>query len=140
MQRPIRSPRLLNTELGARKVTFSPIYKAYKKLSPSELDDLGLVRTCVLKGLELPSRFYRPKAGYHDQILTSYGVLHLHLGKDTSDTILFLQQFADRVVFLETNSHQRFKNECRQFLALHDVRPIERHKVMIKKRRPPPEV
>ncbi|MDX2143284.1 MAG: hypothetical protein SFV19_08010 [Rhodospirillaceae bacterium] len=139
MQRPIRSPRLLNTELGARKVALSPIYKAYKKLNASELDDLGMVRTCILKGHELPSRFYRPKSGYQDRILTAYGILHLHLGGDTSDTILFLQQFADRVVFLETNSHQRFKNECRQFLALHDVQAIERPTVIVRKRRPPLE-
>lgn len=37
--------------------------------------------------------------------------MHLHLGGKDSDVILFLIQYADRVVLLETNTHVHFRTQ-----------------------------
>ncbi len=46
--------------------------------------------------------------------------MHLHLGGKDSDIIVFLIQYADRVVLLETNSHIHFRTrpEGRNIVAL----------------------
>lgn len=37
--------------------------------------------------------------------------MHLHLGGKHSDTLVFLIQYADRVVLLETNTHVHFRTQ-----------------------------
>jgi hypothetical protein len=44
-----------------------------------------------------------------DELLEQRGIMHLHLGGKGSDTLLFLIQYSDRVVLLESNSHVHFE-------------------------------
>ena len=46
--------------------------------------------------------------------------MHLHLGGKYSDTLVFLIQYADRVVLLETNTHMHFRTQLagKNILAL----------------------
>jgi hypothetical protein len=46
--------------------------------------------------------------------------LHLHLGGKDSDTLVFLIQYADRVVLLKSNSHVHCKTtpKCKNIAAL----------------------
>jgi len=37
--------------------------------------------------------------------------MHLHLGGKDSDVLVFLIQYADRIVLLETNSHVHFRTQ-----------------------------
>ena len=46
-----------------------------------------------------------------DSLLTDQGIMHLHLGGKDSDVIVFLIQYADRVVLLETNTHMHFRTQ-----------------------------
>ena len=56
-----------------------------------------------------------------DDLLSQTGIMHLHLGGQDSDVLVFLIQYADRVVFLETNTHIHFRTEPagKNILALH---------------------
>jgi hypothetical protein len=44
-------------------------------------------------------------------LLEARGIMHLHLGGKNSDIVLFLIQYADQVVLLETNSHVHFRTQ-----------------------------
>lgn len=46
-----------------------------------------------------------------DGLLEQHGIMHLHLGGKESDILVFLIQYADRVVLLETNSHIHFRTQ-----------------------------
>ncbi len=135
MSRPLRSHRLLNEECGPRRVIFDRLFKRYKNLGPSEEDDFADVVTAIAAGSAISDRYYRPRSGHKDVLLDDYGVLHLHLGGDASDTLLFLMQFADRVVLLETNAHNRFWNDCRQFISMHQLQPVR--KPTVERKKPP---
>ncbi|MBO9706797.1 MAG: hypothetical protein J7521_01180 [Caulobacter sp.] len=49
-------------------------------------------------------------------------MIHLHLGGQNSDVLLFLVQYPDRVVLLEINTHQHFATEPKGSLlrAVHE--------------------
>ncbi len=44
-------------------------------------------------------------------MLADQGIMHLHLGGRGSDVLVFLIQYADRVVLLETNTHVHFRTQ-----------------------------
>jgi hypothetical protein len=46
-----------------------------------------------------------------DRLLADQGIMHLHLGGRGSDVLVFLIQYADRVVLLETNTHVHFRTQ-----------------------------
>ncbi len=46
-----------------------------------------------------------------DSLLADQGIMHLHLGGKDSDMLVFLIQYADRVVMLETNTHLHFRTQ-----------------------------
>ncbi|GIK98049.1 MAG: hypothetical protein BroJett029_22580 [Alphaproteobacteria bacterium] len=141
MKRPLRSPKLCQ-ELGPRRSVRATSFRRHKSLNPAEeADFLDLVRR-IQSGNEIPDRFYRPRSGEADQLLQNYGVLHLHLGEQTSDTLLFLIQFTDEVLFLETNTHNRFARECELLIQQHKLEPIPAFEVVHKKQRgkDPPKV
>jgi hypothetical protein len=121
--------------LGRRRVVFRPGFRRHKALNPHEQADFLEVADAVKHGKTLDERFYRPAAGHQDDLLERYGVLHLHLDGDTSDTLLFLMQFPDRVVLLETNTHKRFWNDSQQFIQSHKLAPIP--KPVIEHKKPP---
>ena len=75
----------------------------------AELDD---IIDCVERGKGVAEAYYR--AGIDrddDQLLVDQGIMHLHLGGKDSDVLVFLIQYADRVVLLETNTHIHFRTK-----------------------------
>ena len=72
-----------------------------------ELDE---IIESIEHGAGVPEKYYRIGIDQDlDELLDQRGILHLHLGGKDSDTLLFLVQYADRVVLLESNSHVHFK-------------------------------
>jgi len=137
-ERPLRAAKLLPRD-GGKKVEASASFKFFKRPEPAELADLAELKRIVESGGELPARFYSSKAGHDaDPLLKDFGVLHVHLGGSGSDTLLFLMQYVDRIVLLETNSHNRFSNESRQLAQTHRLVPNKPLEIVKKPRRPLP--
>ena len=66
----------------------------------------------IERGDGVPEAHYR--AGIdrdRDGLLEERGIMHLHLGGKDSDVLVFLVQYPDRVVLLETNSHVHFRTQ-----------------------------
>lgn len=88
---------------------------------PALFEELYQLIQCIGRGEGVPDRYYR--AGIdrdRDTLLDQQGIMHLHLGGKDSDVLVFLLQYADRVVLLETNSHVHFRTQPagRNILAL----------------------
>ncbi len=72
-------------------------------------DDWKRLRDCILNGWALAPGFYRKYKGVDsDEMLQRYGIMHLHLGGQNSNVLLFLMQFPDHIVFLEITDHYHF--------------------------------
>lgn len=70
---------------------------------------LNIIKS-IESGAGVPEAHYR--AGIdrdRDDLLEDGGIMHLHLGGKDSDILVFLIQYADRVVLLETNTHVHFR-------------------------------
>ena len=62
------------------------------------------------RGDGVPEKYYRAGVDRdRDDLLQERGVMHLHLGGRDSDTLVFLVQYADLVLLLESNSHVHFR-------------------------------
>jgi hypothetical protein len=75
-------------------------------------EDLDDIIESIERGDGVPERYYR--AGMdndRDGLLSDKGIMHLHLGGKGSDVLVFLIQYADRVVLLETNFHAHFRTQ-----------------------------
>lgn len=75
----------------------------------AELDD---IIESIERGDGVSEFYYR--AGIDrdgDALLADQGIMHLHLGGKNSDVLVFLIQYADRVVLLETNTHVHFRTQ-----------------------------
>ncbi len=75
----------------------------------AELDD---IIESIERGDGVSESHYR--AGIdrdEDLLLADQGIMHLHLGGKASDMLVFLIQYADRVVLLETNTHVHFRTQ-----------------------------
>ncbi len=73
----------------------------------AELDDIV---DSIGRGDGVPEKYYR--AGIdrdRDELLEQTGIMHLHLGGKHSDTLIFLVQYDDLVLLLESNSHVHFR-------------------------------
>jgi hypothetical protein len=82
------------------------------KNKPGLQDELLAIIDSIERGHGVPDRHYR--AGIdrdRDGLLEETGIMHLHLGGKDSDVLLFLIQYEDRVVLLETNTHMHFRTE-----------------------------
>lgn len=79
--------------------------------STAEKDLLEVIRL-LGRGSILPERFYRNGIERDsDELLIQHGIKHLHLGGATSDTILFLVEYEDKILLLEVNDHSHFKTK-----------------------------
>jgi hypothetical protein len=88
---------------------------------PDLKDELDDIIESISRGDGVPEKYYR--AGIddsEDRLLEDKGIMHLHLGGKHSDVIVFLIQYADQVVLLETNSHIHLNQQPagRNLLAL----------------------
>ncbi len=62
------------------------------------------------RGEGVPEEYYRAGIDQdRDELLQQRGIMHLHQGGRNSDTLLFLVQYADTVLLLESNSHVHFR-------------------------------
>jgi hypothetical protein len=72
----------------------------------AELDEIV---ESIGRGDGVPERYYRAGIDVdRDDLLEQRGIMHLHLGGKHSDTLLFLIQYPDLVLLLESNSHVHF--------------------------------
>jgi hypothetical protein len=79
---------------------------------PELRDELDNIIESVERGDGVPEEHYR--AGIDrdtDLLLDNLGIMHLHVGGKDSDALVFLIQYADRVVLLETNTHVHFRTQ-----------------------------
>lgn len=77
---------------------------------PHLQDELDDIIESIERGDGVPEVHYRRRIDQdRDGMLEEKGVMHLHLGGKGSDTLVFLVQYVDRVVLLETNSHMHLR-------------------------------
>ena len=79
---------------------------------PALFDEFYQLIQCIERGDGAPERYYR--AGIdrdRDGPLDEQGIMHLHIGGRNSDVLVFLIQYADRVVLLESNTHVHFRTQ-----------------------------
>lgn len=73
----------------------------------AEVLALVAMRRAIVAGGPIPEGCYRKGLGTTpDPLLVNHGIMHLHLGSPRTRTLLYLIQYADRVVFLELNDHK----------------------------------
>lgn len=75
-------------------------------------DELAAIIKGIGRGDGVPEAHYR--AGIdrdNDALLEEQGIMHLHLGGKDSDVLVFLIQYADQVVLLESNTHMHFRTQ-----------------------------
>ena len=107
---PIRQT-LSRLEAKPKRVLLSPTFRDPAGIA---LDDgfaarIDLIRTCIANGTPLPSGYYSKGAGSRsDAMLTSFGIMHLHLGRWNTAELLWLVQYPEHVVFLELSDHKPF--------------------------------
>lgn len=90
-----------------KKVLFSKHRNIRPDLTAEEKNDLFDLQTAIEAGQELPDRFYRKGLGQRgDELLVKHGVMHLHLGGQDSDTIVYLMQFESHVLILDVSDHR----------------------------------
>jgi hypothetical protein len=74
------------------------------RLEPDEIIE------SIERGEGLPEKYYRAGIDQDpDELLQQRGIMHLHLGGKDSSTLVFLIQYANAVVLLESNSHVHFR-------------------------------
>lgn len=79
---------------------------------PDLVGDLARLIAKLESGVALPDRFYRAGVDRdEDRLLDETGLKHLHLGGRHSDVLVFLVEYADRVVLLEINDHKHFRTD-----------------------------
>ena len=119
----LHQPRIERTP---KLVLRSPNFRDHSGLVASRgdlEDDLNEIIDRIGAARVLPERFYRAGIDQDgDELLEALGVMHLHLGSQASDELLFLVQYEDRVVLLEINSHKHFVAEPKGSLlaSLHE--------------------
>ncbi len=79
---------------------------------PELRDELDDIIESIERGDGVPDRHYRAGIDLdEDALLADQGIMHLHLGGRDSDVLVFLIQYANRVVLLETNTHVHFRTQ-----------------------------
>ncbi|WP_210289003.1 hypothetical protein [Allorhizobium taibaishanense] len=80
-------------------------YKGKPKLEEYVLDVLDAIAT----GQPLPHWAYRRDIDTTpDEVLNRYGMMHLHLGSQGSNELLWVMQYEDRVIVLAIGNHNNF--------------------------------
>jgi len=106
----LRLPRIEKTPKAVFRSQWSDF--AGVKKNRALQDELLDIIASVERGDGVPEEHYR--AGIdrdRDGLLEETGIMHLHLGGKDSDVLVFLIQYADRIVLLETNSHVHFRSQ-----------------------------
>ena len=75
-------------------------------------DDLKAIIRAIKQGDLLPAKAYRRGIGRdYDELLDLYGIKHLHLGEVGDDVLLFLVEYEEFVVLLQTDNHRKHFNK-----------------------------
>lgn len=110
---PLRGERL---ETKRKRVLFHSEFKdelgaswdARLLLEFNELQD------CVHNGWLIPDHYYRLGIGQTpDLLLKKTGVKHLHLGGSGSNTLVYLLELSDKVIFLRIAGHAYLEDDPR---------------------------
>jgi hypothetical protein len=124
--------RLRRIEKKPRKV-FTAHWTDYAgiKANPALLDEFEDIVESIERGDGVPEAHHRAGIDVDsDDLLAQKGIMHLHLGGQDSDVLVFRIQYADRVVLLETNAHIHCRTEPagKNILAPHQswLGPLER--------------
>lgn len=77
----------------------------------SEFHDL---EDCIINGWVVPEEFYRIDIDLNrDRLLAETGIKHLHLNGRGSETIVYLLELPDQVIFLRIADHRYLEDEPR---------------------------
>ena len=80
--------------------------------APDLMDELHQLIQNIRGGHGVPEKHYRAGIDHdRDGLLERHGIMHLHLGGKDSDILVFLIQYRDRVVLLESNTHVHFRTQ-----------------------------
>lgn len=104
--------KLSRLEAKPKKVLLSPTFRDPAGIARDDVyaGKIDLIRTCIANGTPLPSGYYSKGAGIRsDTMLTTFGIMHLHLGRWNTDALLWLVQYPEHVVFLELSDHKPFE-------------------------------
>lgn len=97
---------LSQSRINGQKEVFFCAHYGWAALSEAEADDLEKLRTNIVNGRPIPDRFYRAKIDTtEDRLLADHQIMHLHLISKTSNSLVYLIQFEDEVVFLMPGGH-----------------------------------
>ena len=125
MRRQVPALRLKLRRIEKKpKLVFAAHWTDYAgiKSNPALLDEFDDIVESIERGEGVPEAHYRSGIDVDsDDLLAQRGIMHLHLGGRDSDVLVFLIQYADRVVLLETNTHIHFRTQPagKNILALH---------------------
>ena len=110
----------------------SPHFKQdnYFRGKPHLEDPFLDILMAIQDGTPLPSWAYRRDIDTTpDQLLEMHGIMHLHLGSQSSNELLFLLQFDDHVTLLEISTHKHFETDPPGILLikLHEAKVAALH-------------
>ncbi len=106
----LRLPRIEKKPKPVYLVEFQDFASVSQR--PDLQDELDEIIESIERGDGVPEAYYR--AGIDrdkDGLLDDKGILHLHLGGKNSPILVFLVQYSDQVVLLETNTHIHFRTK-----------------------------
>jgi hypothetical protein len=93
------------------KIVKSPLFDAasYYKGKPKLEDYVLDIVDAISTGQPLPHWAYRRDIDTTpDEVLNRYGMMHLHLGSQGSNELLWVMQYEDRVILLAIGNHNNF--------------------------------
>lgn len=95
---------LARIEAKSKHVEEDRAFGIHISLTERELADLVDIRTRIAAGTALPSKYYR-RSKVGDRLLKTQNIMHLHLGGQGSDALLYLIQYPYHVLFLSVDTH-----------------------------------
>lgn len=97
--------KLDKIELRAKPVTTAPHF-SWAGLDDADVAELAIIIDSIQRGYGVPNSCYRAGLGATpDALLSSNGIMHIHLGGKTGNSLIYLMQFDDEVVLMRAGGH-----------------------------------
>ena len=110
--------RLATIERLPKAVTLGPQFKS-ASLTAADSEQLLDLIEAIESGSTLSPRLYRRRRNdTPDRLLADEAIMHLHLGGQDSDTLVYLMQFEHEVVLLAIAGHVYLQPEKRPALKV----------------------
>ena len=110
--------KLDKIELKPKPVTWAGHF-SWSSLTDAEKVELATIVDSIQRGYGIPNSCYRAGLGATpDELLAKDGIMHIHLGGKTSDSLIYLMQFNDEVVLVRAGGHlfhEPHKSQLRYF-------------------------